>query len=72
MALPFDPVKMYAREMAIRLQVMENMVRSRVEFGGRLTADEMREGVRLSHEEFLYLARAAMQALNQASKPSQR
>ena len=63
-SLSISPSKSYARIMAARMQVLENMGRSRVEFGERLTAQEMNDGVRLSHEEFLYLARMAMPALN--------
>jgi len=53
-----------ARHMATKLQVMENMVRSRLENGPSLTAQEVMDGVRLSHEEILYLVRLAMRALN--------
>lgn len=56
--------KTRARNMAMRLQVQENIVRNRLESGGPLSAQEMNDGVRLTHEEFLYLARLAMQALN--------
>lgn len=56
--------KQYKRNMAYKLQVLENMVRSRLEYGGPLQAQEINDGVRLSHEEFLYLARIAMRTLN--------
>jgi hypothetical protein len=62
LAIPLD--KMVARNRAYKLQIMENMVRSRLEAGGPLTAQEIVDGVRLTHEEFLYLAQAAMPAMN--------
>lgn len=62
--LPMDLNKMRAQNMARMLQVQENIVRNRLESGGPLSRDEIIEGVRLSHEEFLYLARKAMPALN--------
>lgn len=59
-----DLNKMRNRAMARRLQVQENIVRNRLEYGGPLTAEEISRGVRLSHEEFLHLVRLAMSALN--------
>lgn len=64
MSLSFDPDKSRRRAMATKLQVMENMIRSRLENGGPLTAQEIMDGVRLSHEDFLYLSRLTMTALN--------
>lgn len=61
--------KAEARYWSSRLQVMENIVRNRLESGDPLTAAERLEGVRLSHEEFLYLVRAAMPTLNRDSLP---
>lgn len=59
-----DWPKMYRRNMAKMMQVRENIVRTRVENGGPMSTEEKIAGVRLSHEEFLYLARMAMPALN--------
>lgn len=59
-----DWPKVQARAYAARLQIQENIVRTRLEHGDALRADEIAQGVRLSHEEFLYLARKAMPALN--------
>jgi len=44
------------RAMLHKLQVLENVVRSRLECGGPLSAQEVIDGVKLSHEDFLYLA----------------
>jgi hypothetical protein len=55
--------KLVARNFARKMEVMENMVRARVESGGRLTADEIVRGVTLSHEEFLRLFDLARPAL---------
>jgi hypothetical protein len=62
LAIPLD--KMVARNRAYKLQIMENMVRNRLEMGGPLTAQEIIDGVRMTHDEFLYLARAAMPVMN--------
>jgi hypothetical protein len=59
-----DWTKERARSMARRLQVHENIVRNRLEHGGPLQAHEIRQGVRLTHEDFLYLVQMAMPALN--------
>ena len=51
--------------MATSLMVQENIVRNRLMYGGPLTAQEIIDGVRLSHEEFLELVSLAMSALNE-------
>jgi len=56
---------MRRRHMATSLMVQENIVRNRLMYGGPLTAQEIIDGVRLSHEEFLELVSLAMSALNE-------
>lgn len=63
MARPINDMRIY--HFATRMQVIENMVRSRIESGGPLSAQEIVEGVRLTHEDFLELARLAMPAMNE-------
>lgn len=64
MVLPFNPKKMQARAAAQKLQVLENMVRNRLEHGPPLSAQEIIDGVKLTHDDFLYLVRMAMPSLN--------
>jgi hypothetical protein len=56
---------MRARHMATRLMVHENIVRNRLMSGEPLTAREIIDGVRLSHDEFLELVSLALPALNE-------
>jgi hypothetical protein len=64
--MPFiDFDRSRSRQMAARLQFQVDLVRARLESGPALSAAEIAEGVRMSHEDFLYLARAAMRSLNQ-------
>ena len=64
MVLPLPIEDMRMRCVAQQLMIKEHIVRNRIEYGGSLTAHEIIDGVRLSHEEFLELARLAMPALN--------
>lgn len=63
MPLPLD-TKVRERMLATKLQVVENMIRNRLEHGGPLNAREITEGVRLDHDEFLFLVRLVMPQLN--------
>lgn len=68
MSVTLDPAAAIARAMAHKMMVQENMVRNRLESGAPLTAQEVMDGVRLSHEDFILLVRAAMPELNRLSR----
>jgi hypothetical protein len=59
--IPID--KMRARAMAHSLMVQEIYVRSRIESGAPLTAQERLDGIRITHDDYLYLVRLAMAEL---------
>lgn len=64
--LTMNPNRIRDREMARRIMVLENIVRTRVESGPAFDIREELHGTRLSHDEFLWLARLAMPLLNKA------
>lgn len=64
MALPIPIEDMRLLTIARHLMIKEVIVRNRIESGDRLTAQEILNGVRMSHEEFMELMRLAMPALN--------
>jgi hypothetical protein len=57
-------IRVKERMLATKLQVVENMVRSRLDYGGPLKAHEIERGVSLTHDEFLFLVQLVMPQLN--------
>ena len=56
--------------LATKLQVMENMVRNRLDYGGDLRSQEIQTGVQLTHDEFLFLVQLVMPQLNRILSPN--
>lgn len=69
MAIPIEN-KARERMLATKLQVMENMVRNRLDYGGQLHAQEIQRGVQLTHDEFLFLVQLVMPQLNRILSPN--
>ena len=67
MAFPGDPNKVRERHMVDKFDVLAQMVRSAMEHGP-LSAQEIFDGVRLSHEEFLYLYDNARRSIYAATR----
>ena len=69
MAIPIES-KARERMLATKLQVMENMVRNRLAYGGDLRSQEIQTGVQLTHDEFLFLVQLVMPQLNRILSPN--
>ncbi len=69
MAIPIES-KARERMLATKLQVMENMVRNRLDYGGDLRSQEIQTGVQLTHDEFLFLVQLVMPQLNRILSPN--
>lgn len=51
-----------------RIQIQDQIVRNRLQSGDSLTAQEIWDGVRLSHDDFVTLVQLAMPAINEAMR----